>query len=233
MGERTLALVGATGDVGTGILRATVRRGWSVVAVSRTPSRLAALRAEHGSAVRTLVSDIGDEAGGVRLAAQLGPVDAVVVSVHVGCPLRPVLDWPADELNALVAGNVGAHLVAARHLMPLVRDGGDFLGIGGGMADLVIPRYVPLAVAQAAQRQLYRGLIREARKEPRVRIRELLVAAMVNGPSTRQQARPDWITEDEIGERVAELLAEPGADTGAELDPGRSIQTLVSPRATR
>ncbi|MFC8097700.1 SDR family oxidoreductase [Streptomyces sp. NPDC057363] len=229
MGERTLALVGATGDVGTGVLRAAVRRGWNVVAVSRTPARLAAVQAEHGSAVRTIAGGIGDDAGGARLAAELGPVDAVVVSVHAGYPLRPILEWPADELNALVAGNVGAHLVAARHLMPLVRDGGDFLGLGGGMADLVIPRYVPLAVAQAAQRQLYRGLIREARGNPRVRIRELLVAAMVNGPSTRERARPDWITEDEIGEYVAGLLAEPSAPVGAE----DSILTLVSPRAAR
>jgi NAD(P)-dependent dehydrogenase (short-subunit alcohol dehydrogenase family) len=229
MGEQTLALVGATGDVGTGVLRAMIGRGWTVVAVSRTPARLAAVQAEHGSAVRTIVGDISDDAGGARLAAELGPVDAVVVSVHAGYPLRQVLEWPADELNALVAGNVGAHLVAARHLMPLVRDGGDFLGIGGGMADLVIPRYVPLAIAQAAQRQLYRGLIREAGEDPRVRLRELLVAAMVNGPSTRERARPDWITEDEIGDHVAELLTEPGAATG----PGRSILTLVSPRATR
>lgn len=228
MGEQTLALVGATGDVGTGILRATIRRGWNVVAVSRTAAKLATLQTEHGDAVRTVVGDIGDDAGGARLAAELGPVDAVVISVHAGYPLRPILEWPADELNALVAGNVGAHLVAARHLMPLVRDGGDFLGLGGGMADLVIPRYVPLAVAQAAQRQLYRGLIREARGDTRVRIRELLVAAMVNGPSTREQARPDWITEDEIGEHVADLLAEPAGVT----EPGQSILTLVSPRAT-
>jgi NADP-dependent 3-hydroxy acid dehydrogenase YdfG len=226
MADRTLALIGATGDVGTGILRVAVRRGWDVLAVARTAERLAELLAEHGAAVRTIVGSVADETAGAQLAAELGPVDAVVVAVNAGYPLRPILDWSAEDLNALVAANIGAHLVAARHLLPLVRKGGDFLGIGGGMADLVIPHYVPFAISQAGQRQLYRGLIREDRGTSGVRIRELLVRAMVNGPSTRDRARSDWITEDEIGEHVAELLDEAAtADERAE-----KILTLMSPR---
>jgi len=226
MGERTLAVVGASGDVGSGIVRAAVASGWQVAAVARTASKLDALREEHGESVRPVAGSIADDATGAELAATLGAVDAIVVSVSAGFPLRPILDWPMDELNDLIAANVGAHLVAARHLLPLVRDGGDYLGIGGGMADLVIPRFVPISIAQSAQRQFYRGLVREAGKAPRVRIRELLVSAMVNGPSSRTLAQPEWITEDEIGAHVASLLAEPRGD-----QPGQPVLTLVSPRA--
>jgi hypothetical protein len=83
-----------------------------------------------------------------------------------------------------------------------------------------------LAIAQAAQRQLYRGLIRESRRTARVRIRELLVRAMVSGPSNRDQAKPDWITEDEIGEHVLDLLGQP------TITDGESILILESPRTT-
>ena len=227
MSERTLAVIGASGDVGTGIVRSAVARGWRVAAIARTRAKLDALVAEHGSVVRSVPGSIASEATGAELAEQLGPVDAVVVAVSADFPMRPVLDWPLDELNELIAANVGAHLVAAKELLPLVREGGDFLGIGGGMADLVIPRFVPISIAQSAQRQLYRGLVREAGKTPPVRIRELLVSAMVSGPSSREHAQPDWITEDEIGEHVADLLDEPRGQ-----EPGQPVLKLVSPRAT-
>jgi NAD(P)-dependent dehydrogenase (short-subunit alcohol dehydrogenase family) len=226
MGDRTLAVVGATGDVGSGIVRAVLRRGWHVVAVARTAERLADLRAEHGDAVRTLVGSIAEEAAGAQLADALGPVDAVVVAVSAGYPLHPIRDWTAQELNSFVGANIGPHLVAARHLLPIVRRGGDFLGIGGGMADLVLPKYVPLAISEAGRRQLYRGLVREDCGRSGVRIRELLIRAMVDGPSTRDRARPDWITDDEIGEHVADLLDEP------VIAGDQSILTLASPRAT-
>jgi NAD(P)-dependent dehydrogenase (short-subunit alcohol dehydrogenase family) len=225
MQSRALAVIGASGDVGNGIVRSAVHRGWNVTAVSRTAARLGTLAREHGESLRTVVGDIGSDKAGAELAAQLGPVDAIVVSISPPFTPRDILEWSADELNAFVAGNVGAHLVAARHLLPLVRAGGEYLGIGGGMADLVIPRYIPMAIVQAAQRQLYRGIIREARGGLPVRIRELLVAAFVNGPATREIARPDWITDDEIGDYVLDLFGQP-----VDSDPAEQILLLRSPR---
>jgi len=229
--ERSLAVIGASGDVGSGIVRSAVRRGWQVTAVGRTGARLDELAVEHGAALRPLVGSVADDEGGEALAAVLGPIDAVVVAVSAGFPLRPILQWAPDDLSALLSANVGAHLVAARHLLPLVCAGGDCLRVGGGMADLVMPTFVPLSIVQAAQRQLYRGLVREAGREPAVRVRELLVSAMVDGPSSREQAQADWITEDEVGEHVADLLDDPYAPNGpggARPDP---VLTLTSPRA--
>ncbi|SKB06197.1 SDR family NAD(P)-dependent oxidoreductase [Aeromicrobium choanae] len=226
MDNRVLAILGASGDVGGGIVRSAVERGWSVTAVGRSAERLQPLVDEHGTQVRLVVGDVGTDASAAELARALGPLDAAVVTVSPRYETREVLEWPVEEFNAFVAGNVGAHLAAARHVMPLVRDGGDFLGIGGGMADVVIPRFIPLATAQAAQRQLYRGLIREGRGAARVRIRELLVASFVAGVSNRAQMRPEWITDDEIGEHVLGLLEQPAGQD----DPDEAISVLRSPR---
>jgi hypothetical protein len=96
----------------------------------------------------------------------------------------------------------------------------------------VLPKGVPLAVAQAAQRQLYRGLVRENWRSPRVRVRELLVRSMVNGPSTRAEARPEWLTDREIGEHIADLLDEPVSNCAPTSPPADSsfILEMIPPR---
>jgi hypothetical protein len=83
--------------------------------------------------------------------------------------------------------------------------------------------------ALSALPQLYRGIIREARGGLPARIRELLVAAFVSGPATRDVAKPDWITDDEIGEFVLDLLERP-AGSGSASGADESILTLRSPR---
>ena len=40
---------------------------------------------------------------------------------------------------------------------------------------------------------------------------------MVNGHSSREQASPDWLTDIEIGERAAQILADPESNRGPVL----------------
>lgn len=227
MEDKRMIVVGAAGDVGSGIVRSAVRQGWCVTAVGRNAERLAVLEDEHGDRVAAVAGDIGSDDSAQRLAGALGQVDAVVVSVSPPFAPRTLLEWTGEELIDFVSDHLSPHLVAARHLLPLVRQGGEYLGIGGGMADRVIPNYVPLAIAQSAQRQLYRGIVREARGALPARVRELLVAAFVDGPSTRAQARPDWIKDDEIGDHVMSLFRD--GWTPEEL--GEPVLELRSPRA--
>lgn len=222
---RTVAVIGASGDVGMGVVRMALARQWGVVAIARSAERLAALAAGSAGAIRVLPGSVADDDSAGRLAAALGPVDAVVVCISAPFPLRRLADWPVSDLVALFAENVGAHHAAMRHLLPLVRPGGTFLGVGGGTADVVLPKMAPISVVQAGQRMLYRGLAKEASRDQMtasVRVLELLVSAMVDGASTRSVAGPDWITDDEVGAAVCDLL------DGDERGP---IVTLTSPRA--
>lgn len=81
------------------------------------------------------------------------------------------------------------------------------------MADAIFPNMGPVSMAQAAQRNLIRAWDREYRNVP-VSIRELLIASFVNGKRTRSQARPGWLTDKEIGEYAADILAAPADNAG-------------------
>jgi hypothetical protein len=73
------------------------------------------------------------------------------------------------------------------------------------MADAAIPGLTAVSMGQAAQRMLLRGWHREMRRKP-VAIRELMIVSHVNGESTRDIADDTWLTDAEIGIRVAEIL---------------------------
>jgi hypothetical protein len=92
-------------------------------------------------------------------------------------------------------------------MLPDLGPGGKLVGIGGGMADAVFPNLAPVAMCQAALRNLYRGLARERTVGPC--IRELMIASMVNGKSKREIAEESWLTDREIGIHVCALLDDP------------------------
>jgi hypothetical protein len=69
-----------------------------------------------------------------------------------------------------------------------------------------------VSMSQAAQRMLYRGLGRERREG--AEIRELMIVSMVNGESSRQHAKPEWLSDIEIGRHVCAILDAPASFPG-------------------
>ena len=209
-----MVVIGATGDVGRGIVAELLRRGHNVAAVARNASRLAALRTELGAGPRLLavpgsLADDGSAAAlRVALMAALGTLDSVVVAVNAPRQPAPLAAHNSDQFAALIGGDLITHYTAARAFIPALADGGVYLGIGGGSCDFVLHEGVPQSVAQAALRMLYRGLAHEFRDQP-VRIRELIIASVVNGVSTRSYADPSWVSDNEIGHQVAAIIAQP------------------------
>jgi len=45
-------------------------------------------------------------------------------------------------------------------------------------------------------------------------VRELIINSMVNGPGKRSVARPEWLTDDDVGAHVCAILADPSAFPG-------------------
>lgn len=217
MSAPRIAVIGATGDVGRGIVDRAVDRGWRVAAVARNEERLAALAEDYqrSGLVRPLTGSVADDASAARLATALGPsaTDAIVISVNSPSQRRPLLDWQADDLQSLLRANLVPHLAAARHLLRLVRRGGTYMGIGGGMADVVLSGSACMSVVQAGLRMFYRALSAEA-EEQGVHIRELIIASMVNGARTRRAAGPARLTDAAVGDRVCQLIASPDDRSG-------------------
>jgi NAD(P)-dependent dehydrogenase (short-subunit alcohol dehydrogenase family) len=214
-----LLVIGASGDVGQGVVEKALGKGWTVAAAGRTEEKLLALDKRLGSPknLRLVPGDIGDESGVTALLekakASLGTIDAVVVAVNAPNTAKPLLDWTIPEFIKLLRDNLVSHFIAAKTFIPHLADGGIFIAIGGGTADFVIAGMGHLSIVQAAERMMIRALAKEHRGKT-THLRELMIISMVNGASTRQQAAADWLTDTEIGEHITSIIARPAEFPG-------------------
>lgn len=217
---KTIAVIGAAGDVGRGIVAAAAEKGWRVAAAGRRPEALAEVARAFGTSVVPVAGDLASEAGAGRLrdaiAAAVGGLDAVVVSVNAPASVNRLLDWTADDIAELVQTNLVTHFAAARAFLPSLPAQALYLGIGGGTADFLLPKMGHMSMVQAGLRMMYRALAKEAGADSAA-IRELIVAAMVNGLSKRDQARPEWLTDVEIGRHVCAIVDDPARFPGPVL----------------
>ena len=116
-------ILGATGTVGRGVVRAAVEAGWPVVAVARDAEALQALRQQHPEAsLQVLVGSVADDAAADSLVAALQKLDrpfaGVVAALGAGDERGRLLDQPADQLRHAFDDAVMPQFVAARHLLP-------------------------------------------------------------------------------------------------------------------
>lgn len=212
----TSVVIGATGDVGRGIVPALLHAGHDVVAIARNPDRLAALAAEFGSpaALTTCAGSLAGDADVTllrdALLARPGGVTNIVVSVNGARIISPLFDHDSDSFAQMLRNDLVSHYTAIRALLPILPAGGVYLGIGGGSADFILEGGAYMSVAQAGLRMMYRALAHELRDRPAT-LRQLIVASVVNGATTRAFADPAWVTDREIGDQVAAMLADPAA----------------------
>jgi NAD(P)-dependent dehydrogenase (short-subunit alcohol dehydrogenase family) len=212
MGKGALLVVGAAGDVGQGIVEAALQSGRKVVASGRNAESLRQLAARCDSdSLACVPGDLDSEAGAASLwndaEKAWGAIADVVVSVNAPTRLSPLLDWSADDLSAILSGNILTHFTAARTFLPRMPDSGLLIGIGGGTADFIFPQMAHVSMTQAAMRMLYRGLAKE--RSSGAQMRELMVVSMVAGQSSRASAKPDWVTDVEVGRHVCAILDAP------------------------
>jgi NAD(P)-dependent dehydrogenase (short-subunit alcohol dehydrogenase family) len=221
MEPQTVLVVGATGDVGRGVVAAAAERGWSVTAAARSEAGLAELR-EQWPELTTVRADVATADGAGSLAQAGGDAlwTAVVVAVNSSGKPAPLVGQPYPDVAAYLAGNLAPHLNCISAFLPALPAGAVLLGIGGGMADFVVPGMAAASMTQAAQRMAYRYAAKEAR-EHGVVVRELLVRSMVAGASNRETAAPEWLTDRQVGDRACEIIADPGEmrDPVIVLDP--------------
>lgn len=196
-------MIGASGQVGAGIVRALADRGHRVVASARNAKSLDSLA---GANIEIVPGTLATDAEAQALAGRVGPVSAVIVSVNSARRSAPLLDYDSEALAERMRGDLLVHYTAARTFLPLLPKDGLLLGIGGGSADFVLEGGVYMSMAQAALRMMYRGL---AHENATPFIRQLIVASVVNSPATRDGADPAWVTDAEIGAQVADMVERP------------------------
>lgn len=215
---KTVCVIGASGNVGNGIVRELLAAGHRVIAVSRSEDHLDAIRERFsGSAgLETVRGDVGTEAQGAALKTAIerrfGRIDAVVTSV--GSPEwnapTGVLGAPYASLEGALRDNFLTHFVAAKSLIPLLEPDGVFVSISGGLSDFVRPGSGFLSITQSAQRALVRVLDAEA-ADSGIHMRLLGLYSLVATERNRDRAEPGWITDTQIGRRIVEMIADPAA----------------------
>ena len=210
---KNILIIGAAGDVGQGLVAQFLGAGYRVLATGRNAQRLEVLRHRFAgeASLEVLTGDVSNEttAAALRDAAieRLGKLDAVIASVAAPHRQRALDGISADEFAELFRDNVLTHFVAAKTFLPVIEPAGLYLALGGGMADLLIPRAGHTGVCQAALRRLYLAFAAEF--GARVRVRELMIYSVVAGASNRAKARAEWLTDDEIGRYAVAIFEQP------------------------
>lgn len=215
--QSPVLVLGATGVVGRGIVRAAVDAGVPVIAVARDAGELASLAARHpDAALQTIAGSIADDADSARLAERLRalqrPLAGVVVAVAGPATRGRLLDQPSDALCAQLQCDVQPHLAAARHLLPLLaRDGrgGGYVLVGGPGNALPWAGYAHRSIAAAALRMLACALHDEALALG-VRVQLLSVDAPVCTDRARRHLCPQWPTAVDIGRQALALIGQRG-----------------------
>jgi len=212
--KKNIAVIGAAGDVGQGVVDQLLQAGHRVIAVGRNAEKLENLSARLTARgqLDIVVGSVENEATAAALLAQireLAPqLDGVVVSVNAPLEIKPLVDVDSTQLTQVLQANLVTHLVAAKTFVPALAPAGIYLGIGGGMADLIMPGFGMNSICQAAQRNMYRALAEEL-KDRGVRVQELMLYSMIAGASNRDKAHPKWITDDDVGRHVVAVIDNP------------------------
>jgi NAD(P)-dependent dehydrogenase (short-subunit alcohol dehydrogenase family) len=220
---KQVLVAGGAGGVGEGIVRALLADGHTVIVPSRSAEKLALLRTRVGGAGRLveLIGHVGDEPGAEAIrdlvARDVGRLDTAIASLGGWWEAGPLLEITGAQWDELMNEFLRIHFVFARTFIPVLRaqpGGGRYIGIGGGAAYFPIPNAAPVCIGAAAQLMLTRALRAEV-EDPSVDILELVADGPVRTRDSEAFAGDDWITADEIGAIVAELVVE-----GRTNDPG-------------
>jgi NAD(P)-dependent dehydrogenase (short-subunit alcohol dehydrogenase family) len=213
LSSRTVVVVGGSGGVGEGVVRALLDDGARVVATGRDAARLEVLAARIGSdrlhtaELDALAPDLPARVTSLREA--YGPLDGVVVSIASWGDQgrRPVLALTDAEWDSLVAANQTAVFRLYRELVPLLGDGGVLVQLNGMSADIPFPGAGGVALTAAATKSLTRTIAAElGAGGPRVH--EVILGVIRT--RARQEAGiddPRWIAATDVGTHVAELVA--------------------------
>lgn len=206
-------ILGATGTVGGGAVKAAVEAGWPVVAVARDAQALEALKQRHPKAkLQTVEGSVADDASASVLVADLQrvgqPFMGVIAALGMGDERGRLLDQSSEQLRRSFDETVLPHLIAARHLLPWLGESGRNCGyvvIGGPGGRNPWAGYGHRSIAAAAIRMLVRVLHGEAQAYA-VRLQLLEVESPVRTDANEKYACDQWPCVDHIGRKALELL---------------------------
>jgi NAD(P)-dependent dehydrogenase (short-subunit alcohol dehydrogenase family) len=224
--KKAVLVLGASGGVGQGIVDALLDACYPVIAVGRDAGRLEALRQGRTQTdqLKLLQGSVAEDADAAALATAVRrlrqPLAAVVVSIMGPFERGRLLEQSPGFLERKLAEDVLPQWHAARHLLPLLAEGGrgaPYLVIGGPCVDTPWAGYGHLSICAAAQRLLVQALRLETADMP-VRVQQLAVGSPVRTTRNSRCACPEWPDARDVGRRVVALIEHPGNEVVTAFD---------------
>ena len=135
-------VTGGRQGIGHGVADLLAQRGATVVIVNRTQADEAA--AQIGNGAIAIAADVTDDADWARVAAEVeqrfGKADILVHAAGI-YPMATLDQMTSGEWHRVMSINLDAHVVGARHIVPLMKKagGGAIVAIGSDAVGMVTP----------------------------------------------------------------------------------------------
>lgn len=214
-----VAVVGATGALGSLVAAELERRGARLLVVGRDADRLAAL----GTGVPVVVADLGDASAGDVVAAaareHLGGLDGLVNAAGV-VAFGALVDTPDEVVEELFLTNVVGPLFLLRRLLPLLEESQGFvLNLSAVVAERPMPGMAAYSASKAALSAVAAALRTEVRRS-RVTVVDVrpphTETGLADRPLSGEAPRlPEGLAPADVARRVVDALAAGETDVAA------------------
>ena len=162
---KTYWLVGASEGLGAALADVMSRAGADLILSARSPEKLAEVVASLPGAARAVPMDIADDASVAKAAAEVGPVDGIVLLAGVYWPFG-AKDWNAEAATAMADVNFTGFVRVLGQVVPdmVARDVGHIVITSSLTAFRGLPGSIGYTAAKAATLSLAECMYADLRK---------------------------------------------------------------------
>ncbi|SFE71843.1 SDR family oxidoreductase [Thermoflexibacter ruber] len=207
--DKVAVVLGGTGGVGEGIVKALLQAGAAVVVPTRSPHKTERLQEYVGKDLSgKLLIKIGtvtEEDSAKELASflqkEFKQIDIGVASLGGWHQGFPIYSYPMEHWNRILNDNLTSHFLAIKTLIPLLNpQEGYYFHINGFSADESYPMAGPVAMTAAAQKSLIQTLAQEVNRTG-IKVYELILGPMKTRDRLKHgHGQPNWYFPEEIGD---------------------------------
>lgn len=220
LGGARVAVVGASGALGSLVARELADRGARLILVGRDRGRLQSL----GIDAPVVVADVGDATAGDAIVeaaqAAYGGLDGLVNAAGV-VAFGPLVDTPDEVIEELFLANVVGPLFLVRRVLPLLEESQGFvLQISAVVAERALPGMAAYSASKAALSAVATALRPELRRS-RVAVHDVRPPHTETGLATRPlygeaPRLPEGLSPQAVASRIVDALAAGELDVGAD-----------------